>query len=80
MSKEKQYQAYRNRIEALRSDAEFDRFTVNEASERDFWSFFRSMPFLRKAEVYLWTMAICVLSGAGRAAATSGFSSSATDW
>ena len=80
MSKEKQYQVYRSRIEVLRSDAELDGFAVNETSERDFWSFVNSVSFVRKAEVYLWTMAICVLSGAGRAAATSGFSSSATDW
>ena len=46
-------QAYRSRIEALRSDADLDGFAVNEASERDFWSFVRSVPFVRKAEVVL---------------------------
>ena len=53
MSEKKQHQAYRSRIEALRSDAEFDGFIVNEASERDFWSFVNSVSFLRKAEVVL---------------------------
>ena len=47
------WQAYKGRIEYLRTEAELDGFTVNEVSERDFWSFFRSMPFLRKAGVIL---------------------------
>ena len=47
------WQAYKVRIEYLRSEAELDGITVNEASERDFWSFFRSMPFLRKSGVIL---------------------------
>ncbi len=47
------YEAYRDRIEALRSDAELDGFTVNEASETDFWSFVKSGPFRGKAEVVL---------------------------
>lgn len=46
-------QAYKGRIEYLRSEAELDGTIVNEVSERDFWSFFRSMPFLRKAGVIL---------------------------
>ena len=47
------WQAYRDRIKYLRSEVELDGFRVNEASEKDFWSFFRSMPFLRKAGVIL---------------------------
>jgi hypothetical protein len=47
------WQAYKVRIEYLRTEAELDGFTVNEVSEKDFWSFFRSMPFLRKAGVIL---------------------------
>jgi hypothetical protein len=46
-------QAYKGRIEYLRSEAELDGIIVNEESERDFRSFFRSMPFLRKAGVIL---------------------------
>lgn len=46
-------QGYKGRIEYLRSEAELDGTIVNEVSERDFWSFFRSMPFLRKAGVIL---------------------------
>jgi hypothetical protein len=47
------YQAYRSRIEALRSDAVLDGFALNKASETDFWSFVTSVPFVRKAEVVL---------------------------
>ena len=53
MSEKKQHQAYRSRIEVLRSDAELDGFAVNEVSERDFWSFVNSVSFVRKAEVVL---------------------------
>ena len=47
------WQAYRSRIEYLRREAELDGIIVNEESERDFRSFFRSMPVLRKAGVIL---------------------------
>ena len=50
---QKVLRAYKDRIEYLRSEAELDGITVNEASKRDFWSFFRSMPLLRKAGVIL---------------------------
>ena len=53
MSKEKQYQAYRDRIEELRRFGELDGFSVNQASEKDFWSFFGSTPFVRTAEMVL---------------------------
>ena len=46
-------QAYRDRIETLRSDAGLDGFLVNKASERDFWSFAQSVPFAQKADVVL---------------------------
>ena len=46
-------QAYRNRIESLRSDAAVDGFLINQASERDFWSFMKSLPFAHKADVVL---------------------------
>ncbi len=41
------------RIEALRGDAMLDGFNVNGASERDFWSFFKSVPFAGKADLVL---------------------------
>lgn len=47
------WHAYKGRIEYLRTEAQLDGFTVNEVSETDFWSFFKSMPFLRKAGVIL---------------------------
>ena len=47
------WQAYRVRIEDLRSDAELDDFTVNEASKRDFWSFILSIPVACEAELVL---------------------------
>lgn len=46
-------QAYRDRIESLRNDAEIDGFSVNSKSEQDFWSFVNSVPFARKANLVL---------------------------
>jgi len=46
-------QAYQVRIEALRSDAEQDGYGLNSASERDFWRFIRSEPFIRKGSLVL---------------------------
>ena len=43
------HQAYRDRIEDLRSDATLDGITLSDASERDFWSFVRSVPFAPRA-------------------------------
>ena len=53
MLAEEQHQAYQSRIEELRRFAALDGFSVNKASERDFWSFLTSMPFLRRAGVIL---------------------------
>ena len=53
MLAEEQHQAYRSRIEELRRFATLDGFSVNKASERDFWSFLTSMPFVCKAEMVL---------------------------
>lgn len=47
------YQAYLARIEALKSDAAQDGFSLNKASERDFWSFIKSSPFVRKGRLVL---------------------------
>lgn len=46
-------QAYELRIEELRSYAEFDGLSINEASENDFWSFIMSLPFAGEAELVL---------------------------
>ena len=46
-------QAYRDRIEFLRNDAQIDGFTINSESERDFWSFINSVPSARKANLVL---------------------------
>ena len=53
MLAEEQHQAYRSRIEELRRFAALDGFSVNKASEKDFWSFLTSMPFVCKAEMVL---------------------------
>ena len=56
MNKQRQTQEaqiYRNRIEVLRNYAALDSFSVNEASEKDFWLFVGSVPFVRRAEVVL---------------------------
>lgn len=46
-------QAYRVRVEALRADAAQDGYHLNAASERDFWHFIRSEPFIRKGNLVL---------------------------
>ncbi len=50
---QKDIQAYQSRIEALRSDALQDGYDLNAASERDFWRFIRSEPFIRKGNLVL---------------------------
>ena len=45
--------AYQRRIDDLQSYAEIDGFALDEASETDFWTFFRSSIFFHKAEVVL---------------------------
>ena len=47
------YKDYSRRIEVLRSDAEDDGFVLNEASERDFWQYIRSVPFAQKTGLVL---------------------------
>ncbi len=46
-------QAYKVRVEALRADAAKDGYGLNSASERDFWHFIRSEPFIRKGNLVL---------------------------
>lgn len=45
--------AWQTRIETLRADAQQDGFRLNPASERDFWRFIRSEPFIRKGSLVL---------------------------
>lgn len=49
----KTHKAYARRIEVLHSDAEADDLELNEASERDFWQYIRSIPFAQKASLVL---------------------------
>ncbi len=44
---------YRNRIEVLRNYAALNSFSVNEASERDSWSFVGKISFPKKAGLAL---------------------------
>jgi hypothetical protein len=46
-------QAYKVRIAALRADAEQDGYGLNAASERDFWYFVHSEPFILKGTLVL---------------------------
>lgn len=46
-------QAYKARIEVLRADAAQDGYGLNAASERDFWHFIHSEPFIRKGNLVL---------------------------
>ena len=47
------YHAYILRIELLRSEAALDGFSVNAASEEDFWSFVESISFAQKVGLVL---------------------------
>lgn len=47
------YQAYSVRIDALKSAAALDGFSLNKASERDFWSFIKFSPFIKKGSLVL---------------------------
>lgn len=47
------YQAYLARIETLKSDASLDGFSMNKASECDFWSFIKSSPYVKKGRLVL---------------------------
>ena len=47
------YRAFFARIETLRSDAALDGFSLSKASERDFWAFIKSAPFIKKGNLLL---------------------------
>ena len=47
------WEAYRNRIEALRGYGEDDEIKVSEDSERDFWAFVHSELLSEKAALFL---------------------------
>lgn len=49
----KTHKAYARRIAVLHSDAVADDLELNEASERDFWQYIRSIPFAQKASLVL---------------------------
>ena len=46
-------QAYRSRIEELREYGEDEGVIVNEASEKDFWAFVKTLPASRKGSLVL---------------------------
>lgn len=48
-----QRDAYRARVETLRSYADLDEINVHSESERDFWAFMESLPEAPKAEIVL---------------------------
>lgn len=47
------YQAYRSRIAELRECGDNEGVTINEASEKDFWAFVKSLPFARRGSLVL---------------------------
>ena len=47
------HHAFAERIEVLKSDAALEGFAMSVASKRDFWTFIRSMPFIRKGSLIL---------------------------
>lgn len=47
------YRAYRSRIEELREYGEDEGLIINDASEKDFWAFVKSLPASRKGSLVL---------------------------
>ena len=47
------YKAYEDRIDFLKKEAEIERISFNKESESDFWSFIKSIPFIRKGSLFL---------------------------
>jgi len=47
------HHAFAERIETLRSDAALEGFNMSAASKRDFWTFIRSTPVVRKGSLVL---------------------------
>ena len=47
------YNAFKERIETLKSDAALEGFSLSASSKRDFWAFARSIPFIRKGSLVL---------------------------
>ena len=47
------YKAYEDRIDFLKEEAEIEGISFNKESESDFWSFIKSIPFIRKGSLFL---------------------------
>ena len=47
------HKTFAERIETLKSDAALEGFSMSAGSKRDFWTFIRSMPFVRKGSLIL---------------------------
>ena len=46
-------QAYEDRIDLLKKEAKIEKTPFNKKSESDFWSFIKSIPFIRKGSLFL---------------------------
>ena len=46
-------QAYQDRINFLKEEAKIEEIPFNKKSESDFWSFIKSIPFIRKSGLFL---------------------------
>ena len=46
-------QAYQDRIDFLKKEAKIEKIPFNKKSESDFWSFIKSIPFIRKGGLFL---------------------------
>ena len=47
------HQAYQDRIDLLKKEAKIEKIPFNKKSESDFWSFIKSIPFIRKGSLFL---------------------------
>ena len=47
------YKAYEDRIDFLKKEAEIEGISFNKESESDFWSFIKSIPFIKKGSLFL---------------------------
>ncbi len=47
------YQAYQDRLDFLKEEAKIEKIIINKESESDFWSFIKSISFIRKGSLFL---------------------------
>ena len=47
------YQAYQDRLDFLKEEAKIEKISINKESESDFWSFIKSISFIRKGSLFL---------------------------